>query len=103
MTLWEIRLEPSVCFGTVEASFGEQKSRSADDWQHHPEQLVLMSDAHPYGAYRGEVFHNLTDGTVQFKLETSGMSNPMMTSSSTVHLDRQHSTQTIVLVNRADY
>jgi hypothetical protein len=57
----EILLQPVFAIGTVAEMCGEEKTRGHVDWQHHPEQLVLLTDGHPFGE-DGCIAHDLMTG-----------------------------------------
>jgi len=62
-----IRLQPAICIDTIENlchTNGEidQETRSADDFKHHPEQVVVMVDWSPYSS----------DGDEWYELEEDG-------------------------------
>lgn len=53
-----IRLEPVVAIDSIERFEVESKTHSADDFEHHPEQIVLLSDYSPYSE-DGDSFYEL--------------------------------------------
>ena len=58
-----VKLMPVLGIGTIEF-FGETDSRSNDDFKHHPEQVVLLTDHHRFGD-EGDTWYTLQeDGTM---------------------------------------
>jgi len=53
-----VNLLPVVVMITVEET--ELETRSAEDWNHHPEQVVLLTDLHPFDG-EGNLFYTLED------------------------------------------
>ena len=52
-----VKLMPGIAFDTIEG-FEETNSRSADDFKHHPEQLVLLTDHCGFSDY-GDTYYTM--------------------------------------------
>jgi hypothetical protein len=60
-----IRLEPVVAIDSIERFEVSNPTHSADDFQHHPEQIVLLSDFSPYSEDGDSWYELLPDGKMR--------------------------------------
>lgn len=61
-----VRLEPAIAVGTVkdwchEDGYVEVETRNADDFKHHPEQIIILTDGSPFSE-DGDTYYTMKDG-----------------------------------------